>query len=148
MQKNIQEVKSVIEVNIQKLVNEFNISLIYVFGSYAKGTNKENSDLDIGILIDGSTPPMTRLSILNEIVGILDREDIDLIILNEADEVLKFQVIKYGKLIYEKDPTQRVLFEARTMSEYMDMEHFRNTRNKYIDIRLKELYEELGTLGT
>jgi hypothetical protein len=140
MQRNLQEVKSIIDVNIKKLIEEFNISLIYVFGSYAKGTNTENSDLDIGILINGDTSPMTRLSVLNEMVGILDREDIDLIILNEADEVLKFQVIKYGKLIYVRDLTEKVLFEARTMSEYMDMEHFRNTRNKYMDIRFKEAF--------
>lgn len=140
MQRNLQEVKSIIDVNIEKLIEEFNISLIYVFGSYAKGTNTENSDLDIGILINGDTSPMTRLSVLNEMVGILDREDIDLIILNEADEVLKFQVIKYGKLIYVRDLTEKVLFEARTMSEYMDMEHFRNTRNKYMDIRFKEAF--------
>ena len=140
MQRNLQEVKSIIDVNIEKLIEEFNISLIYVFGSYAKGTNTENSDLDIGILINGDTSLMTRLSVLNEMVGILDREDIDLIILNEADEVLKFQVIKYGKLIYVRDLTEKVLFEARTMSEYMDMEHFRNTRNKYMDIRFKEAF--------
>ena len=140
MQRNLQEVKSIIDVNIKKLIEEFNISLIYVFGSYAKGTNTENSDLDIGILINGDTSPMTRLSVLNEMVGILDREDIDLIILNEADEVLKFQVIKYGKLIYVRDLTEKVLFEARAMSEYMDMEHFRNTRNKYMDIRFKEAF--------
>ena len=140
MQRNLQEVKSIIDVNIKKLIEEFNISLIYVFGSYAKGTNTENSDLDIGILINGDTSLMTRLSVLNEMVGILDREDIDLIILNEADEVLKFQVIKYGKLIYVRDLTEKVLFEARTMSEYMDMEHFRNTRNKYMDIRFKEAF--------
>ena len=140
MQRNLQEVKSIIDVNIKKLIEEFNISLIYVFGSYAKGTNTENSDLDIGILINGDTSLMTRLSVLNEMVGILDREDIDLIILNEADEVLKFQVIKYGKLIYVRDLTEKVLFEARAMSEYMDMEHFRNTRNKYMDIRFKEAF--------
>ena len=140
MQKDIQEVRSIIEYNIERLVKEFNILLIYVFGSYAKETNTENSDLDIGILTEGNTSLMIRLSILDEFVGIFGREDIDLIMLNDVNEVLRFQVIKYGKLIYAKDLTHKVLFESRTMSEYMDMEHFRNTRNKYMDIRFNEVF--------
>lgn len=30
-----------------------------------------------------------------------------------------------------EDLATKVIFEARSMSEYMDMEHFREVRNKY-----------------
>lgn len=140
MQKDFDEVKSIIDDNIEDLLEQFNIVLIYIFGSYAKGTNTANSDLDIGILLEGDTYPMLRLHILNEFVGILGRDDIDLVILNDVDEVMKFQVIKYGKLAYYKNITEKVMFESRTMSEYMDKEHFRKLRNYVISKKFDEVF--------
>lgn len=69
---------------------------------------------------------MVKLDILDELTGILRRDDIDLVILNNTDMVLQFQVIKHGKPIYEKSLLTRVLYESKVMSRYMDMEYFRN----------------------
>lgn len=131
MFKNILEVKECLDKNLDTLLKNFNIELIYIFGSFAKETNRENSDLDIAILIEGKYNPFIKLQILDELVGIFNIEDIDLVILNDVNEVLKFQVIKYGKVIYMKDLATKVFFEARIMSEYMDMEHFRKIQNEY-----------------
>lgn len=49
MHKDIEEVKKVLRKHIDGIVEEYNVKLIYIFGSYAKGTNRENSDLDIAI---------------------------------------------------------------------------------------------------
>lgn len=62
-----------------------------------------------------------------------------LVILNNVDEVLKFQVIKYGKVIYMESLLTKVMLESRVMSEYMDMEHFRKVRNKYTHKRFLEV---------
>ncbi len=131
MFKNMQEVKECLDRKIDVLLESFGIKLIYIFGSFAKGTNRENSDLDIAILLEDNYSPLIKLQILDELVGIFHIENIDLVILNNVNEVLKFQVIKYGKVLYMKDLTTKVLFEAHTMSEYMDMEHFRNIQNEY-----------------
>ena len=37
---------------IKKIKNHYNISAIILFGSYAKGTENENSDIDIAIVSD------------------------------------------------------------------------------------------------
>ena len=100
MQRNINEVEKVLNKHIDKLVCDYGIKLIYIFGSYAKGENRAGSDLDIAIYFDNEVDGFVKLDILDELVGIFNREDIDLVILNNVDEVLKFQVIKYGKLVY------------------------------------------------
>ena len=131
MQKDIIEIENIINKDIDKLVRDYNIILIYIFGSYAKGTNIQGSDLDIAVYLEGDPDGFVKLDILYELVGILNRDDIDLVILNNVDEILKFQVIKYGKLIYMKNLYSKVIFESRVMSEYMDKEHFRNIQSKY-----------------
>lgn len=131
MKKNIIEIEKILSSHIDKLVKDYNIMLIYIFGSYAKGTNIESSDLDIAVYLEGQPDGFIQLDILYDLVGILNRDDIDLVILNNVDEILKFQVIKYGKVIYMKDLYSKVIFESRVMSEYMDKEHFRNTQTKY-----------------
>ena len=139
MQRNIEEVKEILNKHLDELIGQFKINLIYIFGSFAKGNNREDSDLDIAVLLEGETNPFIKLELLNELIDIFHRDDIDLVILNSVDEVLKFQVIKYGKVIYMEDLTTKVMFEARVMSEYMDMEHFRNIQQEYTHKRFLEV---------
>lgn len=139
MQKNSKEVKKILNNHVDKLVNKYNIELIYIFGSYATNKNNENSDLDIAVYLGGKPDGLIKLEILDELVGIYGREDIDLVILNKVDIVLQFQVIKYGRVVYMKDLLTKVLYECKTMNFYMDMEHFRNVRNKIKHEKFLEL---------
>ncbi len=145
MQRNINEVEKVLNKHIDKLICDYGIKLIYIFGSYAKGENIAGSDLDIAIYFDNDVDGFVKLDILDELVGIFNREDIDLVILNNVDEVLKFQVIKYGKVVYMEDLVTKVTFESRVMSEYMDMEYFREVRNKYSHKRFLEVMNDSKT---
>lgn len=51
-----------IDINIMKIVKKyvdaisknFNIKEVYVFGSYAKGTNHEDSDIDVAVVLDSN----------------------------------------------------------------------------------------------
>lgn len=136
---NIKDIKSIFENHIDKFVEEFDISLIYVFGSFAKNANKLDSDIDIAILLNGEIDGYTQLNILGKLIDIFKREDIDLCILNNVNEVLKFQVIKYGKIIYMGSLYAKVMFESMTMSEYMDKEYFRNIQTEYSHKRFLQI---------
>ena len=54
--------KKAIDINIMKIVKKyvdaisknFNIKEVYVFGSYAKGTNHEDSDIDVAVVLDSN----------------------------------------------------------------------------------------------
>jgi len=103
------------------LRGEKRVSVAYLFGSYAKKTRTADSDIDIAVLLS-ETPKKTLeyyLHLVNELSKILGNE-VDLIILNASPPLLKHQVIKYGKIVYSRDEGERITFEARAESEYLD----------------------------
>ncbi|SKA76524.1 hypothetical protein SAMN05443428_101209 [Caloramator quimbayensis] len=142
IQNSLQEVENILKENINKLLSQFDIKLIYIFGSYGKGNNRKNSDLDIAVLM-GKYSPLDKLNLIGEFMDIFKRDDIDLVILNDVNEVLKFQVIKYGKNVYKISEDERVLFEARAMDEYMDMEFFRKRQKEIMDMAFNEKWGDL-----
>lgn len=132
LQNNLKEVINILDNNIEKLVEDYGIKLLYIFGSYAKGKNTEDSDLDIAVLLDENYNPMDKLSLIGDLTLIFKRNDIDLVILNSASPVLRHQIIKYGKLVYMESEEIKVFFEVKVLKVYMDMEPFRRTQMKYI----------------
>lgn len=133
IQKNLEAINKLFKDNLKSLLQEYDIKLIYIFGSYAKGNNNANSDLDIAVLLNNDYDPMDKLSLIGDLTSIFKRDDIDLVILNSANSVLKHQVIKYGKLIFMENEDIKVNFEVRVLKEYMDMEPFRRTQRTYIN---------------
>ncbi|AAM23974.1 putative nucleotidyltransferase [Caldanaerobacter subterraneus subsp. tengcongensis MB4] len=138
VQSNLKEVEEIFRSNLSYLQEKYDIKLVYVFGSYAKGTNRKNSDLDIAVLLGGDYTLFEKLELIGDLVEIFKRDDVDLVILNEANSVLRHQVIKYGKIIFEESEDVRVDFEVKTLREYMDMEYFRKVQMDIVKEWIKE----------
>jgi len=111
-----------------KELGEGILSVGYLFGSTLK-PYKLKGDLDIGLLLEEDALKDGTLSIQNHFyLGLrnsLERQDIDVVILNRASLLLRYAVIKEGVLVYEKDRNRRIEFEVRTMLEYFDFSHVR-----------------------
>lgn len=133
MYKCFEEIRDTLNYRLDELKNAYGIKLLYIFGSYAKGTNDEKSDIDIAVLLENGFNPLDKVNLLGNFCDLLKMDAIDLVILNSANSVLKHQVIKYGKLIYMEDEMEKVTFESMVLKEYMDMEYFRKTQMYYIN---------------
>jgi uncharacterized protein len=130
--KDFDEIRMILLREIKKLNSVYKIKLLYIFGSYAKGTNNDDSDIDIAVLLEEGYSPLHKVSLLGNLSDTLKTDNIDLVILNSAHSVLKHQVIKYGKIVYNESEESRILYEVRVLKEYMDMEYFRKTQMHYI----------------
>ena len=115
--------------NIERLLAEAEIYLqshlevvfAYLFGSLAKGKPTPLSDVDIAIfLTDGIDVAETKLEILGRLVDILQTDEIDLVVLNTASLPLINNILKYHKLIVDKKPFERHIFESLMMRKYFD----------------------------
>jgi len=116
MKKNVlREIHGIFEV-------EERVVAAYLFGSTATGKTGKLSDVDIAILtLEDYKPTLEfQLYLMNELSSIF-RKDVDVVMLNEASPLLRYEVIKHGKLLYCRDELARVAFEERTLDEYLDM---------------------------
>lgn len=92
----------------------------WLFGSFACGTSKPNSDIDIAILLQGEDPyPMFAPELASDLERSL-RRPVDVVVLNRAGELLKFEVRCKGHLIVDRHPSARKHFEIMSRKYYED----------------------------
>ena len=119
------------------------VKFAYLFGSCARGDVGPLSDIDIAVFLDGRVSPFDfRLRLAAELAQALGSEHFDLVTLNDAPLLLKYEVVRGGRVIKE-DKNKRVSFETRTLSEYLDTACLRRTQRTY----LKEQLAQGGTFG-
>ncbi len=103
------------------------IILSYLFGSTVRGDAGRLSDVDIGVMLDEKLSKKDRfdleLKLISEIAILIKKNKIDLIHLNEAPLLLAYNIIKSG-IILKSDETERVKFETKILSMYMDEKYY------------------------
>jgi predicted nucleotidyltransferase len=100
----------------------------YLFGSLAQGQATPRSDVDVAILLaDISDPSVVidrQLQLMGDVERFADRE-MDVVILNSAPPILQHQVLRHGRLLYERDRQARVDFEIQAGKTYADLQPLR-----------------------
>jgi len=82
---------------IEKL-SHLNPKLIIVFGSYANNTYHSSSDIDIAFYSQMKIDNYQRW-LLAEEIAIGMNKDVDLVDMQNANDVLKFEIVSTGKVI-------------------------------------------------
>lgn len=106
----------------------------YLFGSSARGTATERSDVDVGLLYE-HTPPSTFHGQPYLLQADLTQElsrDVQLVVLNGAPVDLVHRVLRDGILIFDTNPGVHIAFEVKARNEYFDLlpvlERYRQVR--------------------
>jgi uncharacterized protein len=115
----------------------------YLFGSLAQGKATPRSDIDVAVILTRipdvlAGEPDRQLRLMDDFRCFADRE-VDVVILNTAPPVLKDQVLRYGRRLYEGDRAKRVDFEVRTGQEYADLQPMYNFFNQDMFQKIKEV---------
>ncbi len=91
--------------------------LIYLFGSYAKNINREESDVDIAVLLETPMAPKDRYKYKMELVDLLEKE-VDLIDLSDVNIILKHQIVTTGKNLFYRTKLEKDEFKYGVISCY------------------------------
>lgn len=114
------------------------VKFAYLFGSQARGDTGPLSDMDIAVYVDRRMDFFRlRLILLESLAQRLSTDRFDLVVLNDASPLLKYEVVRQGVVIKE-NRQRRIPFEVRTLSEYFDTEHLRKTQRQYLKEKLAQ----------
>lgn len=122
---------------IKKLVEEIpEVELAVVFGSFARGRERADSDVDLGLILDGSSAARRR-----EIEAALHRaarRSVDVIYLDEAPPLLRFEIARDGVPLLESRPHRWADFRVRAMHDWWDWAPYARRLNDAAIGRLRE----------
>lgn len=116
--KNNQAIERIKET----LEKDDNVVFAVLFGSYAIGKQKRDSDIDIAVYLRKLPDADTFLGYVSKLTDVAKKE-VDLIVLNNASAMLRHQVFKNKKTLFVKDPKIYVNFRVKSMNDYEEYKH-------------------------
>jgi len=108
-----EDVDKIAEFLVEKLQPNF----IYLFGSFAKGEGREDSDIDLAIHVDGKIDEYELFTLANELSFIVKR-DVQLINLKNISTVFSAQIVGTREIIYSIEENKRIEYEIRAFKDY------------------------------
>ena len=117
------------------LIQYEKIIFAYIFGSYAKDNIRKDSDIDIAIYLKDSIGSYEYLDMKMKLSEALKRE-VDLVILNDATPLLKYEIHKNNILLFTNDKSIESKYKVKTLFEYNDMK-------RYLDLSYEKTIERL-----
>lgn len=112
---------------IKKILSQFDeVEFAYLFGSYADGTFRDNSDIDIAVYIkDGYSIFDTKLKVHHKLEISLNSE-IDVLALNQIKNFYLLKaILDYDVVLKDSKDDSRVMFELKKHHEILDYEEFK-----------------------
>ena len=111
-----------LETNLEKQLIEtiqkkLNPDFIILFGSFAKGTSRIDSDIDLAYFSKEQLSSYERFLLANELAEIARRE-VDLINLKQIDTVFTMQIFSQGIPISIQDENEYTRQKMRAFSMY------------------------------
>ena len=132
--------------DLRRSFERHEVRLAYLFGSQATGNTHPNSDTDIAVVLPRHLGPKERFAVRLELTDSAARacgsDDVDVVILNEAPPLLRFEVLRDGIILYSLSDQERIDYQVRTCANYEDTAPLRSLLARTLRDRIRS-----GTFG-
>lgn len=123
---------------ITKIDQKYKVKFAYLFGSTARGKERKESDIDIALYFEKNYSPLEDTFIRGELIDIgtsFFNKNVDVISLNSASLLLKYEIIHDGIVL--KDNDERASFESLSLREYFDYKYYSDIYNQAMIDKIK-----------
>lgn len=121
---------------VEALAARVAIDTAWLYGSGATGRLRKDSDLDIGLLLQGSVSVWELAGLAADLEPLAGRP-LQLVDLDAAGPILARQVLAKGVLLLDAKPARRHAFLMRTLTDYADLKHARAPVEAALRARLR-----------
>lgn len=118
---NIEEKIKLINTTI---LNKVQCEAIVLFGSYSRGTQNNESDLDIAIKPENEINKKDLFYLSQELEDII-KNDIDLVNLDDINDSFRYEILINGKTIFCKDEFKFEMYKLDMYREYLELNESR-----------------------
>jgi len=116
--------RRLLETVQQRLEARGEILEAYVFGSTARSAGHPHSDLDVAVFVEPDRLPDSPFgyaaALTTDLIAALHRDDVDVVVLNQASQLLYQRVLRDGVRVMSRDLAATTTREARALSRYCD----------------------------
>jgi predicted nucleotidyltransferase len=123
---------------LRPLVDVFDLRLVVLFGSSARGRARQDSDLDIGVLVKHPLSTTQRARLWNDLSRLF-QADVDLTVLNHVEPLLGYQVARDGLLLFETEPRTWENWKSYAIRRFWDTHKYRDALKEYLTRRAEEM---------
>ncbi len=119
---------------LKRIARRYDLDLIVLFGSHAKGRAREGSDVDVAVRARRRRwgDADWELGLVGDLADALESGgEVDVAFLNGADPVLLFQVACQGVPLFEAEPAGFAQFRSYAMRRYDDNRKWFERRRRY-----------------
>lgn len=109
---------------VKIILNNLKCEAIVLFGSFARGTQNAESDIDIAIKVKEKIDKKEIYKLSNILADKLNKE-IDLINLDEIGDTFRYEILINGKTLYSKDELQFELYKLDMYREFLELNESR-----------------------
>lgn len=115
-------------IEIHRILDYFDkrpeVSALFLFGSFDTPDERPDSDIDLAVLIKprhaGEDDLQNLIAEYYNVSPGFSLRTVDIVVLGTAPTSLKFQILKEGRVILDRNPDLRKEFTARSLQEYYD----------------------------
>ncbi len=132
MERNAMAIAETLSLELEKMPG---VRLAVLFGSSARRTQSPRSDIDLGVMLEHGAEGSLAIGVtLERVIG----RPIDLVWLDGAPPLLRFEIARDGVLLLERSPHDWADFRARAMIDWWDWAPTAQMMHQVMATRLRE----------
>ncbi len=105
---------------MEEVQRDEGVLALFLFGSYARGEEREDSDIDVCLVLQGRPD---REEIVRKQIEYLRFHQLDLHIFQALPIYIRHRILREGKLIYVRDEDRLYEMAFRTAQAFEDYKH-------------------------
>ena len=109
---------------VKILLDNLECEAIVLFGSYSRGTQNAESDIDIAIKVKEKLDKKELYRLSNLLADEFNKE-VDLINLDEIGDTFRYEILINGKTLYCKEELQFELYKLDMYREFLELNESR-----------------------